>query len=34
MMVKPLDRGQHVVRVHGTNTFGHNKTFVYYLTIR
>jgi hypothetical protein len=33
MMLKPLDRGQHTIRVHGTNTFGHDKTFNYILTI-
>lgn len=33
MMFKPLDRGQHTIVVHGTNTFGHDKTFTYYLTI-
>jgi hypothetical protein len=33
MMFKPLDRGQHTIVVHGTNTFGDDKTFVYHLTI-
>jgi len=33
MMFKPLDSGQHMIRVHGTNTFGDNKTFNYFLTI-
>jgi hypothetical protein len=33
MMFKPLDPGQHTIRVHGTNTFGHDKTFFYHLTI-
>jgi hypothetical protein len=33
MMFKPLDPGQHVIVVHGTNTFGHDKTFTYYLTV-
>jgi hypothetical protein len=33
MMFKPLNSGQHTIVVHGTNTFGHNKTFVYHLTI-
>jgi hypothetical protein len=33
MMFKPLDRGEHVIVVHGTNTVGHDKTFTYYLTI-
>lgn len=33
MMLKPLDRGAHTIFVHGTNTFGDDKTFVYHLTI-
>jgi len=33
MMFKPLDRGEHTIFVHGTNTFGDDKTFVYHLTI-
>jgi hypothetical protein len=33
MMFKPLKPGQHVIRVHGTNTIGHDKTFTYFLTI-
>lgn len=33
MMFKPLKRGTHTIVVHGTNTFGHDKTFTYYLTI-
>ena len=33
MMFKPLGRGQHTIVVHGTNTFGDDKTFTYYLTI-
>jgi len=33
LMLEPLDRGVHTVRVHGTNTIGHNKTFNYILTI-
>jgi hypothetical protein len=33
MMFKPLEPGQHTIRVHGTNTFGHDKTFTYYLTV-
>lgn len=33
MMFKPLDPGQHTIVVHGTNTFGDNKTFIYHLTI-
>jgi hypothetical protein len=34
MMFKPLRRGQHVIRVHGTATaIGHDKTFTYNLTI-
>jgi hypothetical protein len=32
-MFKPLDPGLHVIVVHGTNTFGHDKTFTYHLTI-
>jgi hypothetical protein len=33
MMFKPLEPGEHTIVVHGTNTFGHDKTFNYYLTI-
>ncbi len=33
MMFKPLEPGFHTIVVHGTNTFGHDKTFTYYLTI-
>lgn len=33
MMFKPLDRGQHIIRVFGTDIRGANKTYVYYLTI-
>jgi hypothetical protein len=33
MMFKPLEPGPHTIVVHGTNTFGHDKTFTYYLTI-
>jgi hypothetical protein len=33
MMFKPLKRGEHIIRVHGTNTIGHDKTFTYFLTI-
>jgi hypothetical protein len=33
MMFKPLDPGQHTIVVHGTNTFGDDKTFTYHLTI-
>lgn len=33
MMLKPLDRGEHTIRVYGTNTYGHEKTFNYYLTV-
>ncbi len=33
MMFKPLDRGPHTILVHGTNTFGDDKTFTYHLTI-
>jgi len=34
MMFRPLKPGRHVIRVHGTNTGGHNKTFGYYLHAR
>jgi hypothetical protein len=33
MLFKPLTPGEHTIRVHGTNTFGHDKTFNYFLTI-
>jgi hypothetical protein len=33
MMFKPLKKGEHTLVVHGTNTFGHDKTFTYNLTI-
>jgi hypothetical protein len=33
MMFRPLDRGDHVIRVRGTATGGDDKTFTYYLTI-
>lgn len=33
MMFKPLSRGAHTIVVHGTNTFGHDKTFTYHLTV-
>jgi hypothetical protein len=33
MMIKPLTPGDHTVIVHGTNTFGDNRTFTYHLTI-
>lgn len=33
MLFKPLKRGEHTIVVHGTNTFGHDKTFTYHLTI-
>ena len=33
MMFKPLEPGPHTIVVHGTNTFGHDKTFTYYLNI-
>lgn len=33
MMVKPPTPGRHVVVVHGTNTFGDDKTYVYHLTV-
>jgi hypothetical protein len=33
MMFKPLEPGFHTIVVHGTNTFGHDKTFTYLLTI-
>ena len=34
MMFKPLQRGSHTLRVVGTNTFGDDKTYVYYLHIQ
>jgi hypothetical protein len=33
MMFKPLAPGSHTIVVHGTNTFGDDKTFTYFLTI-
>jgi hypothetical protein len=33
MMFKPPKRGEHTVVVHGTNTFGADKTFTYHLTV-
>ncbi len=33
MLFKPLEPGEHTIVVHGTNTFGHDKTFTYHLTI-
>jgi hypothetical protein len=33
MVFKPLPSGLHTIVVHGTNTFGHDKTFTYHLTI-
>lgn len=33
MMFKPLDRGEHVIRVFGTDVRGANKTYIYYLAI-
>ena len=33
MMFKPLEAGLHTIVVHGTNTFGHDKTFTYSLTL-
>jgi hypothetical protein len=33
MMFKPLDPGLHTIVVRGTNTFGHDKTFTYYLNV-
>jgi hypothetical protein len=33
MMFKPLARGEHTIVVHGTNTFGADKTFTYHLTV-
>jgi hypothetical protein len=32
-MFKPLERGDHVIRVFGTDIRGANETYVYYLTI-
>lgn len=34
MMFKPLSRGLHTLVVHGTNTFGDDKTYVYYLHVQ
>ncbi len=33
MMFKPLERGTHTIIVHGTNTFGDDKTFTYHLAV-
>jgi hypothetical protein len=33
MMFKPLDPGPHTILVHGTNTFGADKTFTYNLNV-
>jgi hypothetical protein len=34
MVFKPLKKGRHVLRVHGTATpIGHDKTFTYFLTV-
>lgn len=33
MMFKPLRPGPHVIIVRGTNTFGDNKTYTYYLNV-
>ncbi len=33
MMFKPLEPGPHTIIVHGTNTFGDDKTYTYHLTI-
>jgi hypothetical protein len=33
VMFKPLEPGLHQIVVHGTNTFGHDKTFIYNITI-
>lgn len=33
MMFKPLHRGQHTIVVHGTTTFGDDKTYTYHLTV-
>ena len=33
MMLKPLDGDPHTIFVHGTNTFGDDKTFTYHMTI-
>jgi hypothetical protein len=33
MMFKPLDPGAHVIRVHGTDVRGADKTYTYFLTI-
>lgn len=34
MMFKPLSAGTHTLRVYGTNTFGDDKTYIYYLNVR
>jgi hypothetical protein len=33
MMFKPLDPGEHVIRVHGTDVRGADKTYTYFLTV-
>jgi len=33
MMFKPLDAGAHVIRVHGTDVRGADKTYTYYLNV-
>jgi hypothetical protein len=33
MLFKPLKPGSHTIRVHGTNTLGHDKTFNYFLNV-
>ena len=33
MMLKPLTQGAHTIVVHGTNTFGDDRTFTYHLKI-
>ena len=32
-MFKPLEPGEHTLRVHGTDVRGADKTYVYHLTV-
>jgi hypothetical protein len=34
MMFKPLEPGLHTIVVHGTNTFGDDRTYTYHLTVQ
>lgn len=34
MMFRPLERGFHTLIVHGTNTYGDDKTYNYYITVK